>query len=125
MKARGLIGIAAFVLTIALTIPVLFLLSRSAVNTNQFILIVAGMLLLVLWTVPYITLVDPGLRRVVGAVFGVNIEWRGTTNSLSWTPVEEIGCLRGLVIDLLGYFFMALWFVPFAGAIVLILWFRR
>ncbi len=57
------LGIVAFLLTLALTIPILFILSRGAVNTNQFILIVSGVLLLVLWTIPYATLVDPWLRR--------------------------------------------------------------
>ena len=119
------LGLAAFVLTLLLTIPILFILSRNSVNTNQFILIVAAVLLLVLWTIPYATLVDPWLRRGVGACFNVTIEWRGTSNSFSWTPIQETGCIAGLFIDLLGYFFIILWFTPFAAAIGLVLWLRH
>ena len=122
MKKTGLV---ALVLTLVLTIPILFILSRNAVNTNQFILIVSAVLLFVLWTIPYATLVDPWLRRVVGAVFGTTIEWRGTSKSTSWTPVEESGCISGLFIGLLGYLFVILWLVPFGGAIALVLWFRH
>src|SRR6266446_7197264 len=102
------LGIIALLLTLVLTIPILFILSRGTVNTNQFILILCGVLFLVLWTIPYATLVDPLLRRSVGALFSVTIEWRGTSNSLSWTPVQETGCIAGLFIDLLGYFFIVL-----------------
>ena len=124
MKPRGIVGVLTFVLTIALMIPVLFFLSRGAVGTNLFILIVSGALLVVLWTIPYATLVDPGLRRVVGGVFGITIEWRGVGNSISWTPVEKVGCIQGLFIDLLGYFFILLWFLPFAAAIAMVFWLR-
>ena len=119
------LGIAAFLLTLVLMIPILFILCRGTVNTNQFILIVSGVLLLVLWTIGYATLVDPWLRRGVGALFNVTIEWRGTSKSLSWTPVQETGCLAGLFIDLLGYFFIVLWLMPFAVAIGLVLWLRH
>lgn len=119
------LGLAAFVTTLLLTIPILFILSRNSVNTNQFILIVAAVLLLVLWTIPYATLVDPWLRRGVGGLFNLTIEWRGTSKSMSWTPIQETGCLAGLFIDLLGYFFIILWFTPFAAAIGLVLWLRH
>ena len=36
------LGLAALVLTLVLTIPILFILSRGTVNTNQFILIVSS-----------------------------------------------------------------------------------
>src|ERR1700730_12795075 len=117
------LGIVALVLTFVLMIPILFILSRNTVNPNQFILIVSAVLLFVLWTIPYATVVDPLLRRAVGALFNVTIEWRGTSNSISWTPVENSGCMFGLVLDLLGYVFVILWFVPFAAAIGLVLWF--
>jgi hypothetical protein len=123
MKTRTIVGVAGFLLTMALMIPVLFVLSRGAVSTNQFVLILSGVLLLVLWTIPYVTLIDPLLRRAAGAVFGVTIEWRGPRNSLSWTPVEATGCLSDLVIGSLGYLLIGLWFVPFAAAVVLVLWF--
>jgi hypothetical protein len=119
------LGIVALLLTLVLTIPFLFILSRGTVNTNQFILIVSGVLLLVLWTIPYATLVDPWLRRGVGALFNVTIELRGTSKSLSWTPVPETGCIAGLFIGLLGYFFIGLWLLPFAAAIGLVLWLRH
>lgn len=119
------LGIAAFALTLVFVIPALFVLSRNAVSANQYFVIVAAVLLLVLWTIPYATLVDPWLRRSVGALFNVTIEWRGTSNSLSWTPVRETGCIAGLFIDLLGYFFIILWFTPFAAAIGLVLWLRH
>jgi len=119
------LGIAGLLLTLGLTIPILFILSRGTVSTNQFILIVSGVLLLVLWIIPYATLVDPWLRRGVGSLFNVTIEWRGTSKSLSWTPVQETGCLAGLFIDLLGYFFIVLWLMPFAVAIGLVLWLRH
>jgi hypothetical protein len=119
------LGIAGLLLTLVLMIPILFILSRGTVNTSQFVLIVSGVLLLVLWTIPYATLVDPWLRRGVGALFNVTIEWQGTSKSLSWTPIQETGCLAGLFIDLLGYFFIVLWLMPFAAAIGLVLWLRH
>ncbi len=119
------LGIAALALTLVFMIPVLFVLSRNAVSANQYFVIVAAVLLLVLWTIPYATLVDPWLRRSMGALFNVTIEWRGTSNSLSWTPVRETGCIAGLFVDLLGYFFIILWFTPFAAAIGLVLWLRH
>jgi len=96
------LGIVALLLTLVLTMPMLFIMSRGSVNTNQFILIVSRVLLLVLWTIPYATLVDPWLRRSVGKLFNVTIEWRGTSNSLSWTPVRETGWIARLFMDLLG-----------------------
>ena len=125
MKTRTIIGIAGFFLTIAVMIPLLFFLTRGAVSSNQFAVIVAGVLFLVVWTIPYVTLVDPLLRRAVGALFNVTIEWRGTSNSISWTPVENSGCLFGLFLDVLGYLFVILWLVPFAAAIGLVLWLRH
>src|SRR5437867_2017586 len=125
MTKRAGVGVAAFALTIMFTIPLLFLLSRDAIGTNQYFIIVAGVLLLVFWTIPYATLVDPLLRRGVGTLLNIKIQWRGSSNSIAWTPVEETGCLLSLFIDLLGYFFIALWFVPFAAVIVLVLWLRH
>ncbi|MEP6911822.1 MAG: hypothetical protein ABI923_03655 [bacterium] len=125
MKPRAIFGIAGFVLTIAVMVPVLFFLSRGAVSTNQFVVITSAVLLLVLWTIPYVTLVDPLLRRGVGALFNVTIEWRGTSKSISWTPVEDMGCLTGLFIDLLGYFFIILWLLPFGAAVAMVLWLRH
>lgn len=125
MKPRAVFGIAGFVLTIALMIPALFFLSRGAVSTNQYVGIVSAVLALVLWTIPYVTLVDPWLRRGVGALFGTGIEWRGTSSSMSWTPLEKTGCLASLFIDLLGYFFILLWLAPPGAVIVLVLWFRH
>ena len=125
MKSRAIFGISGLVLTLVITVPLLFFLSRGAVGTSQYLAIVSGVLALVLWTIPYVTLVDPWLRRCVGALFNVTIEWRGTSKSMSWTPTQETGCLASLFIDLLGYFFLILWFVPVAGAIGLVLWFRH
>ena|SRR6267154_2088109 len=125
MKTRAIIGICGFVLTLVVMIPILFILSSGAISSNQFGVIVAGVLFLVLWTIPYVTLIDPLLRRAVGALFSVTIEWRGIGNSISWTPVENCGCIFSLFLDLLGYFFIILWFVPFAAAIGLVLWFRH
>jgi hypothetical protein len=125
VKTRVVVGLAAFVLTIAVMIPALFFLSRGAVSFNQYFVIVAAVLSLVLWTIPYATLVDPWLRRGVGTLFNITIEWRGTSNSLSWTPVEETGCLVGLFVDVLGYFFIILWLLPFGAAIALVFWFRH
>ncbi len=113
------------VLTLVVMIPVLFVLSRSTVSPNQFILIVSAVLLLVLWTIPYVTLVDPLLRRGVGALFNVTIEWRGTSKSLAWTTDEEAGCILGVFIDLLGYFFIFLWLLPVGAAVALVLWLRH
>ena len=112
-------------LTTIFMIPLLFVLSRGTIGTNQYFIIVTGVLLLVCWTIPYATLVDPLLRRGAGSLLNVNIQWRGSSNSIAWTPVEETGCLLSLFIDLLGYFFIALWFVPFAAVIVLVLWLRH
>jgi len=119
------LGIVAFLLTFVLTIPILFIFSRNTVNANQFILIVSAVLMLVLWTIAYMTLVDPLLRRGMGALFDVHIQWRGPSGSISWTPVEDTGCLFGLFLDLLGYFFIVLWFMPFVAAIGLALWLRH
>ena len=125
MKTRSIVGLSGLVLTLVVMIPVLFFLSKGVVSTNQFGVIVACVLFLVLWTIPYVTLVDPLLRRAVGALFNVTIEWRGTSNSMSWTPAEKTGCLLGLFIGLLGYFFIVLWLLPFGAAIALVLWFRH
>src|SRR5260370_26995647 len=84
-------GIAALGLTLVLMIPFLFVLSRNAIGANQYFVIVASVLLLVLWTIPYATLIDPWLRRSAGALFNVKLEWRGTSKSMSWTPDEETG----------------------------------
>lgn len=119
------VGIVALGLTLVLTIPFLFFLSRSTVSPNQFIVIVAAVLLLVLWTVAYVTLVDPLLRRAVGALFSRTIQWRGTSKSISWTPVEETGCLTALFIDLLGYSFIILWLLPFGAGVGLVWWLRH
>jgi hypothetical protein len=119
------LGIVALTLTLVLMIPFLFVLSRNAVSANQYFAIVSAVLLLVLWTIPYATLIDPWLRRSVGALFNTSIEWRGTSKSMSWTPGEETGCITGLFIDLLGYLFIVLWLVPFAGAIGLVWWLRH
>ena len=125
MKTRTIFGITGLVLTLVVMIPVLFFLSRGAVSSNQFGVIVGCVLLLVLWTISYMTLVDPLLRRAVGAVFNVTIEWRGPSSSISWTPAEKTGCILGLFIGLLGYIFIVLWLLPFGAAIALVLWFRH
>ena len=106
-------------------IKVLFLLSQSTVSSYQFVLIVGSVLLLVLWTVAYVAAVDPLLRRVVGSIFGLNIQWRRSGSTTSWTPEEKTGCILGLFIDLLGYAFIVLWLVPFAAAVIAVLWFRH
>jgi hypothetical protein len=125
MKRRAIVGIAAFVLTIALLLPLLFFLSKGAISTNQYLVIVSGVLLFVLWTIPYAILVDPLLRRGIGALFGVTIEWQGPSNSLSWASAEGTGCILGLIIVLLGYLFIILWFMPLAAVVAWILWFRH
>ncbi len=125
MTKRAGVGLAAFALTIIFMIPLLFVLSKGTIGTNQYFIIVTGVLLLVCWSIPYATLVDPLLRRSAGSLLNVDIQWRGSSNSIAWTPVEETGCLLSLFIDLLGYFFIALWFVPFAAVIVLLLWLRH
>ena len=125
MKTRAIIGVTSLVLTLIVMLPVLFFLSRGAVSTNQFGVIVSSVLLLVLWTILYVTLVDPLLRRGVGALCNVTIEWRGISRSISWTPVENTGCILGLFIGLLCYFFIVLWLLPFGAAIGFVLWFRH
>jgi len=125
MKTRAIIGIASLVLTLVVMIPVLFFLSRGDVGPGQFVGIVSAVLVLVLWTIPYVTLVDPLLRRAIGALFNVTIDWRGTSNSLSWTPVDNSGCILGLLLDLLGYFFIVLWLLPLGAAIGFVLWLRH
>jgi hypothetical protein len=125
MKRRAIIGITAFVLTLSVMIPVVFFLTRGTVSLNQFGVITAGVLFLVLWTIPYAMLVDPLLRRTVGALFNTTIEWQRAGKSMSWTAAAETGCIASLFIDLLGYFFVVLWFVPIAAAIGLVLWFRH
>jgi hypothetical protein len=119
------VGLVALALTLGLALPVLFILTRSSTSPNQFITIAIGVLLLVLWTIVYVTLVDPVLRRVAGSVFQRTIEWRGTSQSLSWTAVEETGCLVSLLVALLGYFFIALWLLPFGAGVALIWWISR
>jgi hypothetical protein len=106
MKKAGLVGLG---LTLMLTLPILFVLTRSAVSTNQFIVI-----LFLIWTVLYALLVDPLLRRLVGNIFNVRIEWRGSSKSIAWTPIESQGCLSEMVVALLGWTFVILWILPFA-----------
>jgi len=122
MKKLSLLG---FTVAFLFTIPLLFILTRNSVNAGQFILILAAVLLLVLWTILYVMLVDPLLRRGVGALLNLQIVWRGQSKSIGWTPVEETGCLLGFFIDMLGYFFIILWLLPFAIAIGLVMWLRR
>ena len=124
MKTRGMVGILALVLTLGLLMPVLFFVTRGAVSSNQFIVITLGVLALVVWTIPYATLVDPALRKIVGAVFGTEIGWGGTTNARHWDAGQEFGCISNLFIEMLGYFFVILWFVP-PAAIALVLWLRH
>jgi hypothetical protein len=124
MKSRAIVGLAAFVLTLAVLLPLLFLLSRGAVSTSQYLVIGLAVMLMVLWTIPYAVVVDPLLRRGVGSLLGVTIEWQGTSNSLSWTAVEETGCLLGVMVVFLGYLFMVLWFTPLVSVVALILWLR-
>ena len=121
MKRAGLVGLG---LTLLLLIPVLFLLTRSAVSTNQFVVIAGVVLLFVMWTSVYVILVDPLLRRSIGSFFNVRIEWRGPSNSIAWTAVEPQGCLREMLIALFGYAFITLWILPFAGAVFLVYWLR-
>jgi hypothetical protein len=59
MKTRAIIGITALVLTLIVMIPVVFFLTRGAVSPNQFGVITAGVLFLILWTISYAMLVDP------------------------------------------------------------------
>ena len=67
MKRAGLVGLG---LTLLLLIPVLFLLTRSAVSTNQFVVIAGVVLLFVMWTAVYVILVDPLLQSPwVGRLF--------------------------------------------------------
>ena len=124
MKTRGIVGILAFLLALGVLIPVLFFITRGAVNQNQFIRIAAGVLAMVLWTIPYATLVDPALRKVVGAVFGTEIGWGGTTNSLHWVTSQEFGCIGSLFVELRGYVFIVLWFIP-PAAIGVLVWLRH
>jgi hypothetical protein len=125
MKTRSIFGIAGCVVTIAVMIPALFFLSRGAVGTNQYILIVLGVLMLVLWLISYMTLVDPWLRRRVGALLGVTIELQRSGGSANWAPSQKAGCLFGLFVPLLGYFFVIGWYVPLAAAIALAWWFHH
>jgi hypothetical protein len=125
MKPRAKIGIGAFVLTTGVMMPGLFFLSRNAVTASQMLLILIAVLSLVLWTVAYVALVDPRLRKVVGDAFGLTIQWRGPSNSISWTPTEKTGCITGLLIDLLGYFFIFLWLAPLIATEALVVWLRR
>ena len=124
MKTRGMIGILALVLTLGVLLPVIFFITRGAVSQNQFIVIAAGVLALVVWTIPYATLVDPALRKIVGALFGTEIGWGGTTNARHWDAGQEFGCISNLFIELLGYVFIILWFVP-PAAIGVVIWLRH
>jgi hypothetical protein len=45
-------GIAGFVLTLIVMIPILFFLTRGEVNRSQFVVIVCAALLLVSWSSP-------------------------------------------------------------------------
>jgi hypothetical protein len=115
--------VAGFAITLALMVPILFIVSRGTVTTNQFVLIVCGVLGFTSWIVVYVKLVDPLLRRAAGALFGVAIETRGGRNgAAAWEPLESQGCLLEVFIGLLGYVCIALWLAAFAGAIGLVLW---
>jgi hypothetical protein len=125
MRSRSIVGIVSLTLTLAVMIPVVFVLSRGSVSTNQYLLIVGAVLAMVLWTIPYATLVDPWLRRTLGALLQVTIEWHGTSKSMSWSAAEKAGCLTDLFLYLLGYLFIILWLSPLAGAIALVWWYRH
>ena len=116
MKKAALAGLGV---TLLLVIPLLFVLTRKAAGTNRVIVITGVVLLFVLWTALYAMLVDPLLRRFIGGIFMVRIEWRGPGNSIAWTAAEPQGCLREMLIALFGYVFLTLWILPFAGAVFL------
>ena len=122
MKKAALIGLG---ITLLLVIPTLYFLTRTSVSTNQFVVITGVVFLFVLWTVIYMIRVDPLLRRLIGGVFNVRIEWSGPGNSIAWTAVEPTGCLHEMLIGAFGYVFIALWILPFAGAVFLVYWLRR
>ena len=124
MKTRLIVGLSSMVLTFGVLIPVLFFLTRGSVSSKVFLLIVASVLLLVLWTVAYVTLFDPLLRRAVGTLFNVTISWSGPSSSIAWTPAEKTGCLAELSIGLLGYLFLFLWIAPFLVAAGAVFWLR-
>lgn len=124
MKTRLIVGISSMVLTLAVMIPVLFFLTRGSGSSSVYLLIVASVLFLVLWTIAYITLFDALLRRAVGALFNVTINWSGPSSSIAWTPVEKTGCLAGFSIGLLGYVFLFLWIAPFVATVGVVLWLR-
>ena len=123
MKTRPLLGIS-LCLTLLVVVPVLFFLTRGIMSSSQFGLIVVAVLSLFLWTVVYVTLFDPLLRRGVGALLNVTIHWSGIGDSISWTHAEAHGCLAGFFIGLLGYLFLFLWIVPFVAAVGLVFWLR-
>jgi hypothetical protein len=124
MKTRLIVGIGSMVLTLGVMLPVLFFLTRGSVSSSVYLLIVASVLFLVLWTIGYMTLLDPLLRRAVGALFNVTIRWSGPSSSIAWTPAEKTGCLAGLSIGLLGYLFLFLWIAPFVATVGVVFWFR-
>jgi len=125
MKTRPIVGIAGLVVALVVMIPVLFFVSRGAVGGNQFLLIGLAVLALVLWTIAYATLVDPLLRKAIGALFGLTIQWQGPGSSVAWTPLEKSGCLAGFVVGILGYIFIFLWLIPLVAGVALIWYVSR
>ena len=117
MKKAALAGLG---ITLLLVIPILFVLTKSAAGTNRIVVITGVVLLFALWTALYVMFVDPLLRRMMGGIFMVRIEWRGPGNSIAWTAAEPQGCLREMLIAVFGYVFLTLWILPFAGVVFLV-----
>ena len=125
MKTRPIVGIAGLVLTLAVMLPAVFLISRGSVSKQLYLAITVAVLGFVVWVIAYAALVDPLLRRGAGALLGTRIEWQGTGSSILWTPVEKKGCLAELTAAFLGYVFITLWLLPYAVALILIWWSQR
>jgi hypothetical protein len=127
MKTRPLIGLITILLTLAVIVPLIFFLSRGVIPANQFLLIALGILALLLWVIPFVTLVDPLLRRGVGSILNLNIVWRGrgAGRAASWTAMEKSGCLTGIALEALGYFFLLIWYLPWLGVIGIVWWIWR
>ena len=104
MRKAGIIGL---VVTLLVVIPLVFLISRPVIGTKQALSAVAFALVVAAWAFAYVLAIDPWLRRGIGSLFNIKIEWTGTTNG-GWDAGGETGCLARLVIYFLGYVFMLL-----------------
>ncbi|OLE51533.1 MAG: hypothetical protein AUG51_22385 [Acidobacteria bacterium 13_1_20CM_3_53_8] len=83
-------------------------------NIREILIWAAIIIASLVWLAFYLLIIDRLLRRLVGALFNVHIEWRRSSgNRAEWRVIEEEreGCLLSMVVGILCYGSMLLFVV--------------